>query len=182
VPWFRPQVKHTAGGGFLYPVGQKATGGLIDVDGARGACLAVDAEFLKKHGIFGDEDFEKVGYAYRDDAAFVFDMTWHGGSAKMVEAGVIEHIGIHHPRTSDAVASRGSAEIVNSYLFWKKYIRRKHRGRIWPTISFTWTVVGYFLLALAVAVRRGNLAPLKGRIRGCRMLLDRTTRVPGSKT
>ncbi len=172
VPWFRPQVRHTAGGGFMYPLGKRATSGLIDVDGARGACLAVDAEFLRKHEIFGDSEFERVGYAYRDDAAFVFEMTCQGGNAKMIEAGAIEHIGVSHPRSPDEVVRRGAAEIINSHLFWRKYIRRKHGGRIWPPIVFTWTIVGNFIIALAVTLRRGSLAPLKGRTRGCRQLLE----------
>lgn len=180
VPWFRPEVRHTAGGGFMYPVGKRATRGLIDVDGARGACLAVDAAFLKKHDIYGDEAFEKVGYAYRDDAAFVFDMICHGGRAKMIEAGAIEHIGLEHPRSPDAVVRRGAAEIVNSHLFWKKYIRRKHRGRIWPPIAFAWMVAGFFVLALAVALRRGSLAPLRGRIKGFRLLLGEKLGTQGS--
>ncbi|MGA7304671.1 MAG: glycosyltransferase [Rhodothermales bacterium] len=172
VPWFRPKVKHTAGGGFMYPVGKRATSGLIDVDGARGACLAVDAEFLRKHEIFGDSDLENGGYAFREDAAFVFEMTRQGGSAKMIEAGAIEHIGVSHPRSPDEMARRGAAIIINSHLFWEKYARRKHEGRIWPSIAFGWTILGHFLLALAVTLRRGNLAPVRGWVQGCKQLLE----------
>lgn len=180
VPWFRPQVRYTAGGGFMYPVGKKATGGLIDVDGARGACLAVDSDFLKLHGIFGDEELDGFGYAYREDAAFVFEMTRHGGHAKLIEAGAIEHIGIDHPKSSDEVEKRGAAQLVNTYLFWKRHIRRKHRGSVWPRIAFAWTIVGYFVLALALGLRSGNLAPLKGRLRGCKQLFNTGTQAASS--
>jgi hypothetical protein len=61
--------------------------------------------------------------------------------------------------------------VLNTFIFWKKYVRRKHRGPIWPRIALAWRLTGSTVVGVMTAARRLSPAPMVGLYKGYKRIL-----------
>jgi GT2 family glycosyltransferase len=170
-------VYYTAGGGFYYPE-QKPTGAPWDTQGGAGAVIMVNSEFCIKNACLGDESLQEISvYALREDGAFILDIFRNGGRCMMIGGVSFIHLGGTTKLDPSRLEMAFVAQIYNSYIFWKNYIKpqytRSMYARLTTRLAFGWYLTGVITMGVLNAVRSKTFQPIRGIYKGMKFLFKK---------
>ncbi len=170
-PSGQDKLTYNRAGGYIYPDHPPTTSPQL-TEGGRGACIAVDRDWLISENLLKPNVLHQTKYALRDDGIFILDIVRKNGNAIMIGNIELEHIGIAHRIDSDRLYAINSASIFNNYVFWKDYIYSKFRYRALSMLCFSWFIVGQLFFGVLRSVKHRKYRPLAGFLEGLRMTLN----------
>lgn len=151
---------YTDSGGFYYPK-EPSFEQPYEVEVGCSCCITADRDFLLKNYLLRDPDLEKFTYLLCDDRAFVIDVVRHVGRTILVGNIPYEHLGRLQKLRLQCLYQFFEASVFNSCIFWYKYINKYIKGRyrikVVPIVSFTWHLIGIFVLAFLSSSRQRNV-------------------------
>ena len=175
IPQRKGGIRYSAGGGYFYPTQEPNES--LETEGGSGAVIMIDRDFCVQHGCLGDMDLQAVSvYALREDGAFILDISRKGGLCLMVGGVNFEHLGGTTRLDPSRLEITYKAQVVNHYLFWKKYIYPQNSYRFVSKMNakmlITRYMLGIILLACVVTVRSMSFQPVIGICSGFKYLLN----------
>jgi glycosyltransferase involved in cell wall biosynthesis len=176
IPQSTGGVRYTSGAGFYYPEQEPPTTTPWKTEGGAGAVLMVNKDFCIDHHCIGDELFQKISaYAFRDDGAFVLDISRNGGNCLMLGGISFIHLGGTTRLDPSRLDMAYRAQIYNSYLFWKNYIEPQYRKSIYARfkthLSILWYLIGIITIGMLIAIRAKSFQPIRGILIGLKSIL-----------
>jgi len=163
-------IQYTPSGGFFYPTTNENVH-CVETEGGNGAVLLIDKDFLIAKKIEPDFELELVSpYAAREDAAFIMSFIKQGGKALMVSGLMFQHLEGTTKSVSNADFIRIKGQVVNQFLFWRKYIFPRYKNNLFNSIlsilCLFWHYIGFFVISLLLSLRKTSHLPISGFFSG----------------